>query len=64
MASCSAGGMTWSAVPTMAQDGMVFHAGTPEGSDPAPTAKGRWVAASSAAWAAGTPSAKHRAKPA
>jgi hypothetical protein len=56
--------MTWSAVPTMAQDGMVFHAGTPEGSDPAPTAKGRWVAASSAAWAAGTPSAKHRAKPA
>jgi hypothetical protein len=32
MASCSAGGMAWSAVPTTAQDGMVCQAGTPDGS--------------------------------
>src|SRR6202012_5473993 len=31
MASCNAGGMAWSAVPTTAQDGMVFQAGTPVG---------------------------------
>src|SRR6202050_5594181 len=30
MASCNAGGMAWSAVPTTAQDGMVFQAGTPD----------------------------------
>ena len=29
MASCNASGMAWSAVPTTAHDGMVFHAGTP-----------------------------------
>src|SRR5215471_2042371 len=28
----SAGGMTWSAVPITAQDGMVFQAGGPDGS--------------------------------
>jgi hypothetical protein len=43
----------------IAQGGMVFQAGTPEGSDPAPTANGRWVAARMAAGAAGTPFAKH-----
>ena len=31
MASCNASGMAWSAVPTTAQDGMVFQAGTPVG---------------------------------
>jgi hypothetical protein len=31
----------WSAVPMMSQDGVVFQAGIPEGSDPARTAKGR-----------------------
>src|SRR5215471_21213373 len=45
----SAGGMTWSAVPTTAQDGVVLQAGGPDGS----------VAAMAAAWLAGTPVAKH-----
>jgi hypothetical protein len=31
MNSCSAGGITWSAVPISDQDGMVSQAGTPEG---------------------------------
>ena len=30
MAICTAGRITWSAVPTTAQDGMVFQAGTPD----------------------------------
>ena len=33
MTSCSAGGMIWSAVPIRDQDGIVFHAGTPDGSE-------------------------------
>src|SRR5690242_8517509 len=45
MASCSAGGMAWSAVPTTAQDGMVFQAGTPVGWVRAMVAIGAWVAA-------------------
>ncbi len=40
----SAGGMTWSAVPITAQDGMVFQAGGPDGSVNALAASGRWVA--------------------
>ena len=35
MATSSAGGMTWSAVPMSAHDGMVRQAGTPDFSDPA-----------------------------
>src|SRR6202035_4718007 len=31
MNNSSAGGMAWSAVPTTAQDGIVFQAGTPAG---------------------------------
>ncbi len=31
MNSCSAGGMTWSAVPITSQDGIVCQAGAPEG---------------------------------
>ena len=46
MASSSAGGMAWSAVPITAQDGMVCQAGTPEGWVSASEVRGRWVAAS------------------
>ena len=47
--------MTLSAVPITAQDGMVFQAGFPEGSDSVLAASGRWVAAMTAAWLAGRP---------
>src|SRR5690242_3021679 len=63
MNSCSAGGITWSAVPISDQDGIVCQPGTPEGADPALNAMGRWVAASIAARLAGTPLAKHGANP-
>ena len=56
--SCSAGGITWSAVPISDQDGIVCQAGIPEGADPALNAMGRWVTASIAAWLAGRPLAK------
>ena len=39
-----AGGMAWSLVATRYHDGIVFHAGTPEGSVNAATENGRWVA--------------------
>jgi hypothetical protein len=55
----SAGGMTWSAVPITAQDGMVFQAGGPDGSVNALAVSGRWVAAMTAAWLAGRLLAKH-----
>src|SRR4029077_1563093 len=51
----SAGGITWSAVPTTAQDGMVSQAGGAAGWVDALAASGRWVAAMTAAWLAGTP---------
>src|SRR5260370_32063311 len=60
---CSAGGMTWSAVPITSQDGIVCHAGAPEGSDPALNAMGLWVAARTAAAPAGRSLAKHWANP-
>jgi TrwC relaxase len=41
MASWSAGGMAWSAVPTTAQDGMVFQAGLPDCCVSAIVASGR-----------------------
>jgi hypothetical protein len=51
---CSkAGGMTLSAVPITAHDGMVFQAGVPEGSPSVLAASGRWVAAMIAAWRGG-----------
>src|SRR5580698_9410642 len=59
IASCSAGGMAWSAVPTTAQDGMVCHAGTPDGSVRALVAMGSWVTASTCAFLAGRPLAMH-----
>src|SRR5260370_10912079 len=63
MNSCSAGGITWSAGPISDPDGIVCQAGTPDGSDPALNAIGRWVTASIAAWLAGRPLAKHWAQP-
>ena len=51
--SWSASGMTWSAVPTTSQDGMVAQAGGPEGSVRALVASGRCVAASFRPFAGG-----------
>ena len=45
----SAGGITRSAVPITAHDGMVFQAGAPDGSPKALAGRGRWVAAMTAA---------------
>src|ERR1700723_3037020 len=53
MASCSPSGIAWSAVPTKAHDGIVFHAGTPLFSVSALVAMGRWVTASTRASLAG-----------
>src|SRR5258707_5405830 len=51
---CSkAGGMTLSAVPMTAHDGMVFQAGVPDGSPSVLAARGRCVAAMIAAVGAG-----------
>src|SRR6202451_2831275 len=55
MASCNAGGMAWSAVPTTAQDGMVFQAGTPDGWVRAMVASGCLGAARTLTSRAGTP---------
>ena len=55
MASCKAGGMAWSAVPTTAHDGIVFHAGTPLFWVSAIVAIGSWVTASTCASVAGRP---------
>src|SRR5262249_49071051 len=52
-------GITWSAVPITAQDGMVFQAGVPNVAPSALAASGRWVAAMTAARLAGRPLAKH-----
>src|SRR5258708_26404151 len=57
MASCNASGMAWSAVPTTADDGIVFHAGTPVCWVSALVAIGRWVTASTRASVAGRPDA-------
>ena len=55
MASSSAGGMAWSAVPITAHDGIVFQAGTPDFWVSAMELSGRWVAASILASLAGRP---------
>jgi hypothetical protein len=57
--SWSAAGMTWSAVPITAQDGIDSRAGPPDSSNSALVASGCWVAASTAPWLAGRPLAKH-----
>src|SRR5690349_1724437 len=59
MASCNASGMAWSAVPTTAQDGMVFQAGTPDGWVRAIVASGAWSAARTWASRAGNSLAMH-----
>ena len=45
----SAGGITRSAVPITAHDGMVFQAGGPDGSLKTLVGRGRWVVAMTAA---------------
>src|SRR5213082_706464 len=47
-----------SPVATTAQEGKVFQAGTPDGSENAPSATGRWVVAITAACSAGRSAAK------
>ena len=54
----SAGGITRSAVPITAHDGMVLQAGAPDGSVKALAARGRWVAAMTAAWLRAQPGGK------
>ncbi len=54
----SAGGITRSAVPITAHDGMVLQAGAPDGSVKALAGKGRWVAAMTAACCGLSPVAK------
>src|SRR5216684_3824261 len=49
MKRSAAGGIAWSWLATRYQDGMVFQAGTPEGSLRVASAPGRWVAAITAA---------------
>src|ERR1700688_2267814 len=59
MASCSAGGMPWSAVTTTAHDGLVCQAGMPDGSVRALVAMGSCVTPSTCASPAGRLSAMH-----
>src|SRR5581483_1484845 len=56
-------GITRSTVPTNAQEGIVFHAGAPDGSVNWAAAAGRCTAASTAAVSGSTPLAKHSVKP-
>jgi hypothetical protein len=56
--NCSAGVTTRSFMPMMSQDGIVFQAGTPDGSVNVLVARGRWAAASTAPSLAGSPLAK------
>ena len=58
MNRCCASGMIRSSVPMRYQDGIVFQAGTPEGSRPALNAMGRWVAAIASASRFGRSGAK------
>src|SRR3954454_10482860 len=53
MKRCAAGGIAWSSLATMYQDGSARHAGGPDFSCDATIARGRWVAAISAAFAGG-----------
>src|SRR6516165_5229243 len=56
---CWVGGRTLSAVPITAHDGMVFQAGGPVSCWlKVLAARGRWVAAMTAAWLGGSPLAK------
>src|SRR5919106_5078361 len=64
ISSCSANGITLSSVPMSDHDGIVFHAGGPEGSKNCSAAAGRCMAARTAAVCLSTPLAKHSLKPA
>ncbi len=63
ISSCSARGITLSNVPMSDQDGIVFHAGGPEGSENSATSAGRCTAARTLAFSSPTPLAKHSMKP-
>jgi hypothetical protein len=54
MNRCAVAGSTWSLRATRYQDGMVFHAGAPDGSCSARTSLGRWPAHISSVVALGT----------
>src|SRR5271166_771863 len=62
IAISTAGGMTWSAVPMAAQDGIVAQAGTPDTWLSASVVSGSWVAARTLASLAGRPLAKQEGK--
>ncbi len=59
---CTLGGRTWSSVPISYHDGMLFQAGTVDGSVRAPKVTGRWVAASTCARHRGRSFAKYVTK--
>ncbi len=63
IACCWAGVMTRSAVPISDHEGIVSHAGGPDGSPYWLSAAGRWTASITAAWFRLTPLAKHSEKP-
>ena len=63
ISSCSARGITLSNVPMSDQDGIVFHAGGPEGSVNCAGAAGRCTAARTRAFLRPTPLAKQSLKP-
>src|SRR5437867_12731361 len=63
MNSCSAGGITWSAVPISDQDGIVCQPGTPVGAVPPLHPMGRSLAASTGSRLAARPFVKHWAIP-
>src|SRR5262249_42564901 len=63
ISSCSAGGITRSCVPMSDHEGIVFHAGGPDGSVNCAADAGRCVAARTAASSRSTPLAKHSMKP-
>src|SRR5262249_61078620 len=63
ISSCSASGITRSCVPMSDHEGIVFHAGGPDGSVNCAADAGRCVAARTAASSRSTPLAKHSMKP-
>src|SRR5262249_38899185 len=63
ISSCSASGIPWSCVPISDHDGIVFHAGGPDGSANCAGAAGRCVANRTAASSRSTPLAKQSTKP-
>ena len=62
MKSWAHDGIAWSIVPTRYQDGIVFHAGTPDFSGRALRENARCVDARTAPWLGGRSLAKHEGK--